>query len=143
NQTFPATEGDFCVEMSFPPDAAQLDADIGVLFLAGDYNNCWLALVHADGRAGFHKQANSKWSMIWVTAANNSLVKTGPTDVNSVRAVVKNGTITVIVNGQTLTSVRALIPSGDLKFGFDAEYYKPSTTPVLFPVRSYKVTTGE
>lgn len=76
---------------------------------------------------------------VWVTTASN-VVKTGPADVNSVRAVVKNGTITVIVNGQTVKSVRALIPSGDLKFGVFAEHTKVSATPVSFTLRSYKVT---
>jgi hypothetical protein len=80
--------------------------------------------------------------MVWEAPTNN-LVKTGPTDVNSVRAVVKNGTITVIVNGQTVKSVRAQIPNGDLKFGIYGQYGKSSATPVSFTVHSYKVTAGE
>ena len=142
NQTFTAAQGDFCTEMSFPADAAQSDAAIGVTFLAPDNQNLWLAEVHADGKAQLWRETNNKWSTVWVAPTNN-LVKTGPTDVNSVRAVVKNGTITVIVNGQTVKSVRAQIPGGDLKFGFYAEHNKPSATPVLFPVRSYKVTAVE
>jgi hypothetical protein len=141
NQTFTATQGDFCVEMSFPADAAQLEATIGVRFLGTDETSFWLATVRADGKVRLFKRANT-WSMVWEAATNN-VVKTGPTDVNSVRAVVKNGTITVIVNGQTVKSVRAQLPSGDLKFGFHAEYNKTSATPVLFPVRSYKVTAVE
>lgn len=143
NQTFTATQGDFCVEMSFPADAAQLEAKIGVQFLAADYQNNWAALVHADGTVGLYKMVNNQFSVVWLTAANNSLVKTGPTDVNSVRAVVKNGMITVIVNGQTVKSVRAQIPTGDLKFGFHGQYHNPSAKPVSFPVRSYKVTAVE
>ena len=143
NQTFNATQGDFCVEMSFPADGAQLEAKIGVLFLAADAQNVWNAIVHADGKVGLYKVVNNQSSFVWLTAANNSLAKTGPTDVNSVRAVVKNGTITVIVNGQTVKSVRAQIPGGDLKFGFHGEYHNPSAKPVSFPVRSYKVTAGE
>jgi hypothetical protein len=140
NQTFTAAQG--CTEMSFPADAAQLDAHIGVSFLAMDYTSYWVAIVHADGKVGLHKRANNQWSTVWVAPTNN-LVKTGPADVNSVRAVVRNGTITVIVNGQTVKSVRAAMPGGDLKFGFLGEYNKPSTTPALFIVRSYKVTAGE
>jgi len=143
NQTFNATEGDFCVEMSFPPDAAQLASQIGVTFLATDNLNLWLAGVSADGKAALLKLVNNKWSFVWTTAAPNNLVKIGPTDVNSVRAVVKNGTVTVIVNGQTIRSVRTQMPNGDLRFGFKAEYDKTSATPVEFPVRSYKVTSGE
>jgi hypothetical protein len=111
--------------------------------LASDYANVWLADVFPDGKVKLNKLANSRWSTIWQTPPNNNLVKTGPTDVNSVRAVVKNGTIAVIVNGQTLKSVRAQMPGGDLKFGFYAEYDKASATPVLFPVHSYKVTAVE
>jgi hypothetical protein len=143
NQTFTATQGDFCVEMSFPANAAQLDAYIGVKFLGADDTSFWLALIRADGsKVRLVKRANNQWSTIWEAATNN-VIKTGPTDVNSVRAIVKNGAITVIVNGQTIKSVRAQIPSGDLKFGFHAEYNKTSATPVLFPVRSYKVTAVE
>jgi len=143
NQTFNATQGDYCTEMSFPLDATQLNAGIGIELLATDDYNFWLAYVSHDGTAALYKIANNKASVIWKTAANNSLVKAGPTDVNSVRAVVKNGTVTVIVNGQTVKSVRALIPNGELKFGFRADYGKPSATPVLVPVRSYKVTAVE
>ena len=83
------------MEMSFPADAPQSDADIGGTFLATDYTNLWLATVHADGKAELWKQTNGKYFTVWKAATNN-LVKTGPTDVNSVRAAVKNGTITVI-----------------------------------------------
>lgn len=54
-----------------------------------------------------------------------------------------NGTIAVIVNGQTVKSVGAQIPGGDFKFGFHVAYNKASATPVLFPVRTYKVTAVE
>jgi hypothetical protein len=102
-----------------------------------------LANVHADGTVRLFKLVNNVYSLLWEAAANSSLVKTGPTDVNSVRAAVKNGTITVIVNGQTVKSVRAQIPASDLKFGFAGERYKPSATPVSFPIHSYKVTAVE
>jgi hypothetical protein len=142
NQTFTAAQGDFCVEMSFPAEAVQLDASIGVSFLATDYSNYWDAFVSAGGQVKLLKLVNNRWSMVWEAPTNN-LVKTGPTDVNSVRAVVKNGTITVIVNGQTVKSVRAQIPNGDLKFGIYGQYGKSSATPVSFTVHSYKVTAGE
>jgi len=142
NETFTATQGDFCVEMSFPADAAQLDAHMGVSFWAMDYTSYWVVLVHADGKAALYRVANKIAYTVWAAPTNN-LVKTGPTDVNSVRAVIKNGTITVIVNGQTVKSIRAQMQSGDLKFGFQGEYSKPSATPVSFTVHSSKVTAGE
>jgi len=98
-----------------------LDADIAIAFLATDYAKVWLVHVLADRKAELWKQTNGKHFTVWEAATNN-LVKTRPTDVNSVRAVVKNGTIMVIVNGQAVKSVRAQIPGGDLKFGFYVEY---------------------
>ena len=63
--------------------------------------------------------------------------------MNSARAIVKNGIIAVIVSSQTVKSVRAQIPGGDFKFGFQVAYNKASAAPVLFPVRSYKVIAAE
>ena len=60
NQTFNATQGDFCMEMSYPPDAAQLNA-----------------FKHLSPFVETPKR-----SLIFETTTNN-LVKTGPTDVNS------------------------------------------------------------
>jgi hypothetical protein len=114
-----------------------------VTFPATDNQNYCKAATSTDGTVWLSKLTNSQWSRVWATAANNSLVRTGATDVNSVRAVVKNGTITVIVNDQAVKSVRAQIPGGDLKFGFYGGYYKASATPVSFTVRSYKVTGVE
>lgn len=128
--------------MSLPANAVQLDKHIGAVFWAMDYTSYWLALVHADGKVALHKRANNQWTTLWEAVTNN-LVQTGPTDVNSVRAILQNGTVTVIVNGQTVKSVRARFPSGDLKFGLFAEYNKTSTAPILYSVRSYKVTSVE
>jgi len=142
NETFTATQGDFCVEMTFPLDAAKVDAGINVVFWGVDDSNYWDVYAGADGAVSLGKWVDDKWSTIFETTTNN-LVKIGPTDVNSVHAIVKNGTITVVVNGQTVKTIRAQIPSENLKFGFRGEYDKSSSKPVLFSVRSYKVTAPE
>jgi hypothetical protein len=104
--------------------------------------NSGLMHVLAGGKAGLHERTNRTFSTVWEAPTNN-LVRTGATDVNSVRAVVKNGTIMVIVNGQTVKCVRAKIPRGDFKFRFHGQYKQPSAMPVVFPVRSRKVTAVE
>ncbi len=143
NQTFTATQGDFCTEGPFPADPAKTNAGIGVLFWGTDYSNYWGATAYADGAVWLSKLANNQWSTIFSTPPNSNLVKTGPTDVNSVRAVVKNGTITIIVNGKTVRSVRAQMPGGDLKFGFKRSFMNASSQPVVFTVGPYKVTALE
>ncbi|MBI1868824.1 MAG: hypothetical protein HYS06_11120 [Methylocystis sp.] len=141
NQTFTAAQGDFCVEMSFPRDAKRLDAGIGLVFLAQDYDNTWDVNVFSNGVVKLNKYVNGKWNMVW--RATNNMVKPSDTDVNSIRAIVKNGLITVIVNGNTIRRVRANIPDGDLKFGFFGEYNVTSREAVPFNVHTYKVTSGE
>jgi hypothetical protein len=58
---------------------------------------------------------------VWETTANNNLVKTGATDVNSVRGRQERDN-----RGhrerETANSVRAQIPGGDFKFGFHVAY---------------------
>jgi hypothetical protein len=156
NRTHEIEKADFCVEMTFPSHAAQLDAEIGVLFMSdGNYDNYgglisrpskfWLAKVNANGRVGLYKVDGYEWLTVWETTTRD-LVNTGPTSMNSVRVVVKYWIITVIVNGQTVKeSQNLLMPgqAGPYFFGFYGGYGKPSATPVLFPVHSYKVTALE
>jgi hypothetical protein len=125
-----------------PADAAKTNAGIGVLFWGQDYSNFWEAAALGDGQVFLSKIVNGQWLRIFETKTND-FVGTGPTDVNSVRVVVKSGAITIIVNGQTVKTIRAQIPSNALKFGFRAEYWTSSTTPVSFGIVSYKVTAVE
>lgn len=58
NQTFNASQGDFCTEMSFPADAAQLEASVGLVFLATDDANLWKVAVFYDGFVRLSKNVN-------------------------------------------------------------------------------------
>jgi hypothetical protein len=84
---------------------------------------------------------NTKWSTIWEVPGTT--LKADAADVNSIRAIVKGNAITVIINGKTIKTVRAQIPSGDFKFGFRGEYSKTSATPVEFTIHSFKATEAK
>jgi hypothetical protein len=160
NRTHEIKKADFCVEMTFPQNAAQLDAEIGVVFMSDGHNReddyggliapklpskFWLAKVNANGRVGLYNVDGFEWLTVWETETRD-LVNAGPTSKNSVRVVVNYWIITVIVNGHTIKeSQQALMPgqAGPSFFGFYAGYGKPSATPVSFPVLSYKVTDVE
>lgn len=141
NQTFNATEGDFCAEMSMPADAKDVNFGTGLVFLAVDNQNYWLAGAEGSGTAFLARVVNNKSNIIWTVP--DAAIKTDASAVNSVRAVVKNGAITVIVNGHTIKTVRAQIPSGDHLFGFLIQYTNGSATPVEASLRSYKVTEAK
>lgn len=139
NETFSANEGEFCAVALLPQNALQLDLAAGVAFLALDYSNYWMAEATASGKAGLYRQVKGNWSTIWSEEIKGG-AKPGPQEPISVRAIVKDGTITVAVNGHTVKSVRAQIPGGDLKFGIFAEYHIASAQPVPVTFRFYKVT---
>jgi hypothetical protein len=102
-----------------------------------------LCLERWSFQAGSGIAANSKGSKVWESTANNNLVKTGATDVNSVRAAVKNGTIAVIVNGRRSTASAPKSRAAISSSGSMWHTTKASATPVLLPVCSYKETAVE
>jgi hypothetical protein len=67
------------------------------------------------------------------------LVKTGETDVNSVEAKVKPGMVTIIVNGQTLGSVKA--EALGFKFGIYGQCHTSPESPASIIIHSYKVAS--
>jgi hypothetical protein len=143
NQTFSATQGDYCVQMAFPDNAATLTGPgIGLEFLASDYQNYFMAEVYYDGKISLFRKQDNKWSTVWETNDAPD-VKTGPNAFNDIRATVNGTLITVFVNGKQIKAVRAQIPTGDLKFGFFAEYGKTSKDPVIVNIKSVKVTDGQ
>ena len=144
NQTFSATRGDFCVEAVFPDGAAEKGASISVVFFANNNNNFWsvnLNTTQALNSVSLVKREGDQTAEVFGVDAND-VIKKGHGDVNSVRLVVKNnGTLTAIVNGKAIKSVRAQIPDDNRKFGFRVGYVK-SAAPVAFLIRSFKVTAG-
>ena len=138
--TFNARLADYCLEVSFSPDAAAQNVSSDLVFLANNYDTLWDFAIYADGRANLSRKINGKWNTVFETKTQGT-VKSGPTDVNSVRVVVKEGMITTIVNGKTVKALRAQVPSGDMLFGFATFRDKASNkaSPPM-SIHSYEVT---
>jgi hypothetical protein len=145
NQTFAATRGDFCVEAVYPDGVDEKGATIGVIFFAASATNFWslnLNTTPTVSSVSLVKKEGDQGAVVFSVDAND-VIKRGHGEVNSVRLAVKNnGTLTAIVNGKAVKSVRAQIPDDNRKFGFRVAYAAKSTTPFAFPIRSFKVTTG-
>ena len=143
NTTFNATDGDYCSEVKLPASPAKDNsASAGLLFLATDYNNLFLAMISSNGSTNLYKRVTGNYSTIY-TAQDTIAVNTTPGAVNVIRVTVKEGKITLFVNGKQLKVVRAQIPAGPLRFGMYAQVDKAIQSEVDVDFTSYKVTSGQ
>ncbi len=144
NGTFPAGDGDYCVEFILPKSVAP-DNDVGVslIFHAQDTKNYLKWGVWTNGAVDLKKLAANKWIDLFSTVTPPVPVKTGPDAVNSLRVVAKGDKITLYLNGSQVKTVRAALPAGELRFGLIAAVDKASDQNPVVTVKSFKVTEGE
>jgi hypothetical protein len=143
NGTFSANEGDYCAELVLPD--TKLDADNyiggGIVFLRKDGTNKFMFEVNSQGIATLAKMNAGTWTVIFSQKTPAIDLRKG--SINSVRIIIKNNTITSMINNSTVKVVRAQIPQGDLSFGVYNEIGKPIDGKPAVEFRSYKVTSGE
>jgi hypothetical protein len=143
NTTFNATDGDYCTEVQLPAAPVKDNpVSAGLLFLGTDYNNIFLALIGSNGLIALYKRVSGNYSVIY-TAQDSNAVNTTPDSVNAIRVTVKEGKITLFVNGKQLKVVRAQIPTGPLRFGMYVQVDKAVQSQVDVDFKSYKVTSGQ
>jgi hypothetical protein len=142
NNTFNATEGDFCVEAVLPSSpAADNVAYVGLAFLVADVDNYFLLQVGSDNSVTLWRKAAASWSKVGDYPADNLKLSSGAP--LTLRAVVKGGLITPSVNGVDLRGIRAQVPTGALKFGVYIQLDKAVPPPGFdFVIKEYRVTTG-
>lgn len=141
NLTFNAGDGDYCVDFMLPVSpAADNPVAVGVQFWATDYANTMVALVFSSGSIALYKKAGGKWAKIWLVE-NSTAVKPGTP--NSLRAIAKGGKIDILVNGVDIKTVRAQMPTGNLRFGVYAQSDKVPAPAVDVSITGYKVTAGQ
>ena len=143
NATFYATEGDYCAEVKLPASPTKGNPiSGGLLFLASDYSNYFLANITSEGSVGLYKRSAGRWSTIY-TASDTRVVKMESNAVNTIRVTVKDGKIIFYVNGTQLKTVRAQISNDPLRFGMFAQTDKAIQSSLEVDFTSYSVTTGQ
>jgi hypothetical protein len=143
NQTFNATDGDYCMDVILPPAIApdnQLWA--GIEFWATDYDNNMAAHVSSNGDIALQKKTAGNYATIF-TVPNATGFKAGPNAVNSLRVTALAGKIAVYLNGAKIKLVRAQEPAnGNLKFGMRAQVDKFVANVPPVQIKSFTVTSG-
>lgn len=144
NNTFNATDGDYCVEGTVPASpAANNLAYIGLVFLAKDAKTFDVIQVDSSGGIQLYRKVSGTWTQINGSLARPSLgIKPGAAVI--LRAVVKGSLLAVSVNGVDLQKISVQVPDGPLQFGVyvqtDSNVAKPG---VSFEFSKYRVTAGE
>ena len=139
-------QADYYLEVVFPPNdflpndpvATAYTASVRFLssadstefYLADLANSGVVSLYHGSSPANVVKL----WSVDQKSTAN--LTKGSS---NAIEAIVKGSTISVLLNGRLVKTIRAQIPQGDLRFGFDLEVGR-AVPPGDFTIKSIKVT---
>lgn len=142
NQTFNATEGDYCMQFKMPKAvAANNRVGVGLIALATDNDNAYLFQVYNDGTCGLYKRVKKNWSTVW--SSKSCGLKLDPDALNSLRLTVKDGKITALANGAQVKAVRAQIPTDPLKFGFYSQLDEEIDKNVLVKFTRFRVTTGQ
>jgi hypothetical protein len=142
NNTFNATEGDFCAEVVQPTSPANDNlAAVGLSFLITDADNYFLLQLSSDSTVTMWRKAGGQWSQIGDYPSDG--MNLTPGQPATLRAVIGGGVIKPSVNGVELRGVRAQMPEGPQKFGVYAQVDQALPSPGIdFVFKGYKVTSG-
>jgi hypothetical protein len=143
NLTFSASEGDFCTEFVLPKEPAPDNhVGAGLVFWRSDGKNKFAWLITSEKVALLSKLVNNNWSAIF-RDDNNAAIKLEPGAINSLRVLIKEGKLTLFINGTQVKVIRAAEPAGASAFGVHAQVTKASDANPVIQFKSYKVTTGQ
>lgn len=143
NQTFSFNQADYCLEFVFPPnDPNAREYMVGVTFLSSaDATEQYEASLTNMGVVSLIHTSSVNFARIWFVDQKSTANLTEGSS-NSIEAVVKGSTISVLLNGKLVKAVRAQIPNGDFRFGFNLDN-AGSRVNGVFKVKSVKVTEAQ
>ena len=121
NNTFNASEGDFCAVFAFPATPADPASGdfFALMVMAKDYKDRFEFYVDTAGDAWFSRPYNNNWQLI-LPPFKVSPLKTAPGAENALRIVIKDQRLTFYINGEKVRALKAQVPSDRDHFGFAA-----------------------
>lgn len=142
NQTFNATDGDYCMQFKMPAAVAPDNGvGIGLVALGSDTDNFFLFQVFTGGTCGLYKKVKKVWTTVW--SVKECGLKVEPDALNTLRLTVKDGKITAFANGAQVKAVRAQIPTDPLKFGFYSQLDAKTDKTVDVKITKFRVLSGQ
>jgi hypothetical protein len=142
NDTFNATEGDYCMQAVLPTGTPSNKAALALITLFVDNNDFLMLQLSSDDSIGLYRLVANNWNT--VATVTNPDIKPTPGSVVTLRMTIKGSLVTSSINGIEVKKVRVQIPTGPLKFGIYAQVDQPVPSPgVNFQYNFYRVTSGE
>lgn len=142
NLTFNANDGDYCMDVVFPPPVAGNVLRAGIEFWSYDASNLFLFLVNDDATASLYKKVNGTWNPIFFGEKLEGFSSV-PGTPHSILVQAKRGVLTLLVDGAKVKTIRAQMPNGPLQFGIYAEAAQAIDPAVTIQVSGFSVTTGQ
>ena len=145
NYTFSASDGDYCTEFILPK---KLDPDaviaVSLIFFGVDSLNFFEWRVSTDKTTSLYRLAANQWSYVFIEKNPPKPVNLDPGAVNTLRVVIKDGKLLLMLNGAVVKVIRTQVPVGELHFGVHAELSgKESDADMAVDIKSFKVTAGQ
>ncbi len=141
NNTFDASEGEFCAVFTQPRMVASDNIGaVGLLALKVDDQNYYLLQLGGDNRVTLWRLMANAWSLIGEYGRPDLLL--GPGKEVMLRLSIRNGEITSYVNETRVGRVRIQMPAAPNAFGLYFQVDKAVPVAEQFVVKEYKVTTG-
>jgi hypothetical protein len=143
NQTFNASDGDYCTEVVLPKSLAPDNlTEVGLVTLEKDLSNFLLLQVSSKGDLILDRLVAGTWTTVEVLKFPGTVPPAGT--VVTLRETVKGTLVTPWVNGVEMRKIRVQVPPGPLKFGLFVQTDKNPPKPgVTFQINNYRVTAGE
>jgi hypothetical protein len=144
NQTFSFNQADYCLEVVLPPnDPNTRQYEVSVAFLSNAVaTEQYAAMLSNTGVVTLSRSTSSPDLVSIWSVDQKSIANLTSGSSNSIEAIVKGSTISVLLNGKLVKTIRAQIPNGDFRFGFDLDV-NPAAPPGVFTIKSIKVTEAQ
>ena len=114
-----------------------MDQSAGIIFWAADRDNCYAALVQADGNFLVTRRINGK-TITPVLMMERPQVRPGIGETNALRVVTSGNRATIFVNDQQVATFRGFPPEGPSKIGVHAESGEEPCTWEFSELRIFK-----
>ena len=114
NLTFDIRDASLCVASVMPAGRDPLPSQ-GIIFWATDYRNFYLAQTDTNRKIYIYRRVNAVWNKLYDAEVPG--LKTEAGAVNELGVELRDGTVTVSVNGAQVRRFRGLPPDGASRFG--------------------------
>jgi len=132
-------KADICVETTFKDaPTSKIPVSAGLMFWSTDFNNYYSLQIQVNGAVGIWRYQSGTWLGLRQNTEDSS-VKKGQGEVNTLRVKASDKIVSLFVNGVLIREIRAEPPSPNWHFGLYGSGTSDREATTIF--KHFKVTT--